>query len=226
MTAGSPKSIKYDFQEFPQEEMISRAQEFCAHMVKRRTLRDFDSREVPAEVIEAALRTAASAPSGANQQPWRFVVVRDAATKARIRVAAEAEEREFYGHRATREWLEALAPLGTDEHKPFLEEAPVLIAIFLQRYGVDAKGQRVKNYYMTESVGISTGFLIAALHYAGLATLTHTPSPMKFLNEILGRPSNERPFLLLVVGYPKPEAEVPDIERFPFKLVVSESGAS
>ena len=195
-------------------------------MVKRRTLRDFDSREVPAEVIEAALRTAASAPSGANQQPWRFVLVRDAATKARIRVAAEAEEREFYGHRATREWLEALAPLGTDEHKPFLEEAPVLIAIFLQRYGVDAKGQRVKNYYMTESVGISTGFLIAALHHAGLATLTHTPSPMKFLNEILGRPSNERPFLLLVVGYPKPDAEVPDIERFPLKLVVSESGAS
>lgn len=226
MTAGSPKSIKYDFRAFSEQEMTSRAQEFCAHMVKRRTLRDFDRREVPAEVVEAALRTAASAPSGANQQPWRFVVVRDAETKARIRRAAEAEERAFYGHRASREWLRALEPFGTDEHKPFLEEAPVLIAIFLERYGVDAEGKRVKHYYVTESVGISTGFLIAALHHAGLATLTHTPIPMKFLNEILGRPENERPFLLLVVGYPKEDAEVPDIERLPFKVVVSEGVAS
>lgn len=224
MTEASSRSITYEFEEFSQEKMISRAKAFCAHMVKRRTLRDFDAREVPAGVIEAALRTAASAPSGANQQPWRFVVIRDAATKARIRACAEAEEREFYGNRATREWLQALSPLGTDAHKPFLEEAPVLIAIFLQRFGVGADGQRVKNYYMTESVGIATGFLIAALHYAGLVTLTHTPSPMKFLNEILGRPSNERPFLLLVVGYPKPGAQVPDIERLGYEEVVSESG--
>ena len=218
------KTMKYDFEEFPCDEMVARARAFHAHMSKRRTVRDFDSRDLPDEVIERALRSAASAPSGANQQPWRFVVVKDAVTKAKIRVAAEAEEREFYKHRATREWLEALAPLGTDEHKPFLEQAPVLIAIFLERYGLDAKGQRVKNYYMPESVGIATGFLIAALHYAGAATLTHTPSPMRFLNEILGRPSNERPFLLLVAGYPAADCEVPDIERLPFDLVVSRSG--
>lgn len=225
MAQGVPRSVKYDFRERSQEDMISRAKEFCALMAKRRTVRDFDSRAIPSEVLDAALRTAASAPSGANQQPWRFVVVRDAETKTKIRLAAEAEEREFYSHRATREWLQALAPLGTNEDKPFLEEAPVLIAIFLQRYGLNSQGQRVKNYYMTESVGICTGLLIAALHYAGLATLTHTPSPMKFLNEILGRPSNERPFLLLVAGYPKADAQVPDIERLPLEVVVSESGA-
>lgn len=216
--------MKYRFKEFSQDEMIARAREFHAHVLKRRTVRDFDSREIPDEVIEMALRTAASAPSGANQQPWRFVVVKDAATKSKIRAAAEAEEREFYAHRATREWLDALAALGTDEHKPFLEQAPVLIPIFLQRYGIDAQGKRIKNYYMPESVGIATGFLIAALHYAGVATLTHTPSPMRFLNEILGRPSNERPFLLLVAGYPKPDCEVPDIERLAFEEVVSRSG--
>ncbi len=220
-----PRSVKYDFEERSQQDMISRAREFYALMAKRRTVRDFDRRAIPSEVLDAALRTAASAPSGANQQPWRFVVVRDSETKTKIRLAAEAEEREFYSHRATREWLQALSPLGTDENKPFLEEAPVLIAIFLQRYGLNSQAERVKNYYMTESVGISTGLLIAALQYTGLATLTHTPSPMKFLNEILGRPSNERPFLLLVVGYPKAGAQVPDIGRLPFEEVVSESGA-
>ena len=156
---------------------------------------------------------AATAPSGANRQPWHFVVVRDPALKHRIRIAAEAEERSFYEERAPDEWLEALAPIGTDAEKPFLETAPALVAIFLERYGLDADGGRIKNYYMPESVGIATGFLIAALHDAGLATLTHTPSPMGFLNEILGRPKNERPYLLLVVGYPTDDAEVPGIER-------------
>lgn len=218
--------MKYPFEEFPQDEMISRARQFHAHMVKRRTVRDFDSREIPDEVLETALRTAASAPSGANRQPWHFVIVKDPALKSKIRIAAEAEEREFYAHRATREWLDALACLGTDEHKPFLEQAPVLIAVFLQRYSLDSQGNRIKNYYMPESVGIATGFLIAALHYAGVATLTHTPSPMRFLNEILGRPSNERPFLLLVAGYPKPDCEVPDIGRLAFEEVVSRSGVA
>ncbi len=174
----------------------------------------------PDEALNAALRVAASAPSGANRQPWRFVVVRDAGIKARIRVASEAEERAFYNRRATREWLEALAPLGTDENKPFLEEAPALIAIFLERYGLGPDGERIKNYYASESVGIATGFLIAALHHAGVATLTHTPSPMRFLNEILDRPNNETPFLLLVAGYPSQDAEVPDIERLPLEAVV------
>ena len=184
-------------------------------------MRDFDSRSVPDEVIENALKTAVSAPSGANRQPWRFVVIRDMETKKQIRDGAEAEEREFYSGRAPDDWLEALKPLGTDEHKPFLTEAPVLIAIFLERFGIDDHGNRIKNYYMPESVGIATGFLIAALHHAGLATLTHTPSPMGFLNDILQRPVRERPFLLLVAGYPKKDTTVPDIERLPFDRVTS-----
>ena len=202
--------------------MIQRSREFFLELSARRTVRDFAPRAVPGEVIENALKTAVSAPSGANRQPWRFVVVRDSKTKLKIREGAEAEECEFYQHRATREWLEALAPLGTDENKPFLTEAPVLIVAFLERFGVDHQGKKIKNYYMPESVGIACGFLIAALHRAGLATLTHTPSPMGFLNEILDRPTREKPFLLLVVGYPKPEAEVPDISRLPLTTTVIE----
>ena len=213
--------MKLDFREYAQQEMIERSQDFCSEMVRRRTVRDFDTRPIPDEVIDYALKTAASAPSGANRQPWRFVVIRDAEVKRRIREGAEAEEREFYAGRAPDDWLEALEPLGTDEHKPFLTEAPVLIAVFLERYGIDENGNRIKNYYMPESVGIATGFLIAALHHAGLATLTHTPSPMGFRNEILDRPSRERPFLLLVAGYPTPDAAVPDIERFSIEKVVT-----
>lgn len=182
-------------------------------MRSRRSVRDFSPRPVPRELIETCLRTAGTAPSGASQQPWRFLAIGDTAEKARIRTAAEAEEREFYEHRATTAWRNALAPLGTNADKPFLEVAPWLIAIFYEAYGVNALRQREKRYYPMDSVGIASGMLIAALHHAGLATLTHTPSPMAFLNEILGRPENERPFLLLVVGYPADCARVPDIGR-------------
>jgi iodotyrosine deiodinase len=191
------------------EAMIERARTLRLDWARRRSVRDFDSRPVPREVIEQCLLTAGSAPSGANQQPWFFSVITDAERKARIRAAAEAEEREFYARRAPPEWLEALAPLGTDWQKPFLEEAPVLIAIFAQKHGVHANGEHFSHYYVPESVGIATGFLIAALHHAGLATLTHTPSPMGFLNEICGRPAREKPTILLVVGHPKPGCQVP-----------------
>lgn len=215
------RQIKLEYDMFTETEMLSRARAYQAHMVRRRTVRDFDVRPIPSEVLGHALRVAASAPSGANRQPWRFVVVENQETKARIREAAEKEEQEFYESRAPDEWLDALEPLGTDANKPFLTEAPVLIAIFLERFGIDSHGRRVKNYYMPESVGIATGFLISALHHAGLATLTHTPSPMRFLNQILNRPARERPYLLLVVGYPKPNAMVPAIERLPFDTVVT-----
>jgi nitroreductase len=180
-------------------------------------VREFSDRPVPRDIIETALRAAGTAPSGANLQPWHFVVVSGAETKKKIRVAAEAEEREFYEHRASDEWLDALRPLGTDSDKPFLETAPYLIAVFLQKFGELPDGRKVKHYYPVESTGLATGILITALHEAGLATLTHTPSPMKFLNEILGRPKSERPFLLLVVGYPADDAAVPDIERKPLE---------
>ena len=205
------------FEERPETEMRARAAEFYALMRRRRTVRDFAPREVPGDVIEHALLTAGSAPSGAHRQPWHFVVVTDPEKKAAIREAAEHEEREFYGRRATKEWLDALAPLGTDANKPFLTTAPVLIAIFLRRFTFiqdDQGEQRLKNYYTSESVGIATGLLIAALHNAGLATLTHTPSPMRFLNTLLDRPRDERPYLLLVAGYPAPDAEVPVLERY------------
>jgi iodotyrosine deiodinase len=201
------------YEEYPVEEMERRAGEFYSEVNRRRTVRDFDDRPVPYRVIEQCLLAAGTAPSGANMQPWHFVVVGDPELKHHIRLAAEAEEREFYAERAPQEWLDALAPLGTDEHKPFLEIAPCLIAIFVQRYGLLPDGRQVKHYYAVESVGIATGLLITALHHAGLATLTHTPSPMGFLNELLGRPANERPFLLLVVGYPAADAVVPDISR-------------
>jgi iodotyrosine deiodinase len=204
-----------DYRDYPPAEMEARAAAIAAELARRRTVRQFSDRPVSRAVIEHCLAAAASAPSGANMQPWHFVAVADPAVKARIRAGAEAEEREFYERRAPPEWLAALAPLGTDSDKPFLETAPWLIAIFVQRYGLLPDGRKVKHYYPLESVGIATGLLIAALHHAGLATLTHTPSPMGFLNEILGRPENERPFLLLVAGHPAPEATVPDIRRKP-----------
>jgi iodotyrosine deiodinase len=190
-------------------EMQARASAFLALHASRRSVRAFDSASVPRGVVEACLRTAGRAPSGANQQPWFFSVITDPARKKRIREAAEEEERDFYSKRAPQEWLTALASLGTDAQKPFLEEAPVLIAIFAQKYGLHANGEKFSHYYVPESVGIATGFLIAALHDAGLATLTHTPSPMRFLNEICGRPDSEKATILLVVGYPKAGCLVP-----------------
>ena len=209
------------FREYPVEEMRQRLADFYADVSRRRTVREFSDRAVPRDIIESALLAASTAPSGANLQPWHFVVVSGAKTKKKIREAAEIEEREFYEHRASEEWLAALEPLGTDSNKPFLEMAPYLIAVFLQKYGRLEDGRKVKHYYPTESTGLATGILITALHHAGLATLTHTPSPMKFLNEILGRPASERPFLLLVVGYPAEDAEVPDIDRKPLKEFTS-----
>jgi nitroreductase len=198
------------------------ARDFRDLMQRRRTVRDFDARPVPREVIEACITAAGSAPSGANQQPWHFVAVSDRDVKRRIREAAEAEEREFYARRAPAEWLQALEPIGTGWRKPFLETAPWLIAIFVRKWGRDDVGGKVKHYYPAESVGIATGMLITALHLAGLATLTHTPSPMGFLNEILGRPADsERPFLLLVAGHAAAGARVPDIERRPIEAISS-----
>ena len=207
------------FEERPVVEMGTRAASFYELMRHRRTVRDFSDREIPQDVVEHALLTAGSAPSGAHRQPWHFVVVADPAKKAAIREAAEHEEREFYGRRASKEWLEALAPLGTDADKPFLTTAPVLIAVFLRRFSFvpgsgEKKEKRLKNYYTSESVGIATGLLIAALHNAGVATLTHTPSPMRFLNTLLDRPRDERPYVLVVAGYPAPDAKVPVLERF------------
>lgn len=201
------------YREYPVAEMRRRAESFHEEMVRRRTVRHFCDRPVPRDIIERCLMTAVSAPSGANMQPWHFVVVSDRDIKRRIREAAEKEERAFYRERAPQEWLDALAPLGTDENKPFLEVAPYLIVVFVQRYGLSPGGAKVKHYYAQESVGLATGLLIAALHTAGLATLTHTPSPMAFLGDILGRPESERPFLILVAGYPAPDAKVPVIRK-------------
>jgi len=205
------------YKEYPLEEMRQRLSDFYAEMNRRRTVRDFSDRPVPRDIIETALKVANTAPSGANLQPWHFAVVSGPETKRKIREAAEAEESEFYSHRASPEWLAALEPLGTDSNKPFLETAPYLIAVFLQKFGKLPDGRKVKHYYPVESTGLATGMLITALHHAGLATLTHTPSPMKFLNQILGRPTSERPFLLLVTGYPATDAEVPDISRKPLE---------
>jgi len=202
-----------EYVRLPDDEMRRRAAEFLAEMQRRRTVREFSPQPVPDEVVEACVRAAATAPSGANMQPWHFVVVRDAATRREIRLATEAEERRFYRERAPQEWLDALAPLGTDEHKPFLETAPLLIAVFAERYGLRPGGARVKHYYVAESVGIATGILITALHHAGLGVLTHTPSPMRFLARILGRPDNQQAYLLVVAGYPAPNARVPVISR-------------
>ena len=195
------------------KELIERSKEFYAMMQKRRTVRDFSARPVPRELIEHCLSAAGTAPSGANLQPWHFVAISDADVKREIRIAAEAEEKEFYEHRAPKAWLEALAPLGTDWHKPFLETAPWLVAVFAQPFRILPDGTRSPTYYAIESVGIATGILVTAVHSCGLASLTHTPSPMGFLNRILKRPSHEKPFLLLVVGHPAQDARVPDISR-------------
>ncbi|MGH9408533.1 MAG: nitroreductase family protein [Vicinamibacterales bacterium] len=209
------------YREYAVDEMARRAAAFYEDVRRRRTVRDFSDRSVPRQIIENCLQAAGTAPSGANMQPWRFVVVEDRSVKARIRVEAEREEHEFYHHKAPLEWLDALAPLGTDERKPFLDAAPYLIVIFAQTYGVLPDGRKVKHYYAQESVGIAAGILITALHHAGLASLTHTPSPMGFLNEILGRPANERPFLILVTGYPADGAMVPDICRKPLDEIAT-----
>lgn len=201
--------------------MQQQAREFYQLMSKRRSVRDFSDQPVPASVLEDAILAAGTAPSGANMQPWHFVVVQDSEVKQKIREAAEIEERELYENRASEEWLDALAPLGTDANKPFLETAPALIAIFLKKVTIDEQGEKHKNYYTSESVGIATGVLITALHNAGLATLTHTPSPMKFLSQILERPSHERPFLLLVTGYPAEGTLVPDIKRLPLDKIAT-----
>ena len=197
------------YREYPVAEMQARAADFLSEMQRRRTVRHFSNRPVPRDIIENCLRVAGTAPNGANLQPWHFVVVSNPEVKRQIRLAAEEEERDFYNGRAPQEWLDALAPLGTDEQKPFLETAPYLILIFAKSFDMDEQGRKVKNYYAAESVGIATGMLITAVHHAGLVSLTHTPSPMKFLNEIVGRPAHERPFLVLVVGYPAEDAEVP-----------------
>jgi iodotyrosine deiodinase len=207
--------IPLDFNRQDEESMLQEAMEFYQIMARRRSIREFSAQRVPQAVLENAIKAAGSAPSGANMQPWHFVVVQDAAVKKQIREAAEVEERELYEHRASDEWLQALAPLGTDASKPFLEMAPALIVIFLKKFTIDDSGKKHKNYYTAESVGIATGILISALHRSGLGTLTHTPSPMKFLGEILERPSYERPYLLLVCGYPSADVLVPNIKRRP-----------
>jgi nitroreductase len=201
------------------DHMRDRAANFYREMDRRRTVRHFSDRPVPREILEDCIRTAGTAPSGAHMQPWHFVVVSDPAVKKQIREAAEKEEHEFYHRRAPREWLEALAPLGTDERKPYLEIAPYLIAVFIRRHSERPDGTLVKHYYAVESVGLATGMLITAAHNAGLASLTHTPSPMGFLNQLLGRPESERPFMLLVVGYPAENAMVPELERKPLEEI-------
>ena len=210
---------KLDFEEYSESKMRSRSESFLNEIITRRTIREFSDRIVPIDIINNCIKTAASAPSGANKQPWQFVVVRDSGIKTKIREAAEKEEKEFYGHRATKEWLEDLNQFGTDWHKPFLDIAPYLIVVFRKIYDLEDDGTQRKNYYVNESVGIASGFLLAALHHAGLATLTHTPSPMNFLGEILNRPKNEKAFLLIPVGYPAKDAEVPDISKKPFSEI-------
>ena len=210
------------YEELPAAVMEERVAAFEANLQRRRTVRQFSDRPVPRSIIEKCLLSAGTAPSGAHQQPWHFVAISKPAVKTRIRQAAEREEYDFYHHRAPPEWLEALRPLGTDEHKPYLEVAPWVIAIFLKRFSRLPDGRKLKHYYTDESVGIATGLLIAAIHAAGLVSLTHTPNPMKFLNDILGRPADvERPYMLLVVGYPAQDAKVPDIVRKPLAEIAT-----
>lgn len=217
-----PKFIPLtNYKEYPQDEMLNRSGEFYKDIKRRRTVRDFSDKPVPKEIIGNCIKAAGTAPSGANLQPWHFVVVSNPDIKKKIRIAAEEEESEFYAHRAPKEWLEVLEPLGTDESKPFLETAPYLIAIFYKSYEILADGRQIKQYYAMESTGIATGVLINAIHNSGLVSLTHTPSPMNFLNEILDRPKNERPFLLLVVGYPAKDAKVPDIKKKSLQEIAS-----
>jgi iodotyrosine deiodinase len=201
------------FDRLPPDEQLARSRAFLAAMRKRRTVREFSREPVPFELIANAIATAGTAPSGANQQPWTFAVVSNPDIKRQIRAAAEAEEKESYEHRMSAEWLEALAPLGTDWHKPHLEDAPYLIVVFRQAYGLDSEGRKKHFYYTEESVGIAVGMLLASLHQAGLATLTHTPNPMGFLAQILQRPPNERAYVVIPVGYPAQDAQVPDISK-------------
>ena len=196
-----------------QKEMIDISKDFFNKIKTRRTIRDFSSKDIPEEILENAIQAAGRAPSGANQQPWHFVIVGNKKIKESIRKAAEKEEQTFYTKRAPKEWLNALKHIGTDANKPHLEKAPYLIIVFAERYSINKKSEKIKNYYVSESVGIATGFLITALHFAGLVTLTHTPSPMKFLNKILNRPSNESAYLIIAVGYPEDDATVPVISK-------------
>lgn len=208
------------YREYPVSEMRERSRAVAADLARRRTVRQFSSRPVPREIIDACVVAAGTAPSGAHLQPWHFVVVSDPGVKRAIRESAERAEADFYAT-APSEWLEALAPLGTDMHKPYLESAPYLIAVFAERYGVRPDGTRRTHYYVMESVGIATGFLLSALHHSGLVALTHTPNPMGFLNDVLERPANERPVMLVVTGYPSPEAVVPDLRRKPLAAIAT-----
>jgi len=210
-----------NYKEYPADEMLKRSQAFYEDVKRRRTVRDYSDQQIPKEIIENCIKSAGTAPNGANLQPWHFVIVSNPEIKRKIRIAAEEEEKEFYTKRAPQEWLEVLEPLGTDEQKPFLETAPFLIAIFSKSYDLLPDGRQVKQYYSLESTGIATGILITAIHNAGLVSLTHTPSPMNFLNDILNRPKNERPFLLLVVGYPSDNAKVPDIKKKSLQEIAS-----
>lgn len=210
---------KLDFKKFSQQEMLERSKSFLSEISSRRTVREFSSKKFPIEIIENCIKSAGTAPSGANKQPWSFTIIEDKKVKAKIRIAAEKEEKEFYGRRATKEWLEDLNQFGTNWEKPFLETAPYLIIVFKQIYDVNETGSQRKNYYVNESVGIASGFLLAALHNAGLATLTHTPSPMNFLGKILNRPENEKAYLLIPVGYPSEKAKVPNIKKKPFSEI-------
>ena len=223
--SGDLVSMPYDFERYPLETMEQRAADFYRTMDRRRSVRDFSDEPVPRRLIDQAIRTASTAPSGAHRQPWTFVVVGEPALKSRIRIAAEKEERENYeGGRLPDEWRAALQPLGTDWRKPYLETAPWLVVLFEQRYTLTGNGYTLKNYYVKESVGIAAGLFIAALHNMGLATLTHTPSPMAFLTRILARPENERPFVLFPIGYPTADCTVPAIQRKPLDEVMVVSG--
>ena len=208
-----PRFVPLDFVRLPEFDMLARARRFHAGLERRRSVRDFSPEPVPRELLELAIRSAATAPSGAHRQPWKFVAVSDPAVKREIRIAAEAEEGESYENRMSEEWVEALRPLGTGWQKPFLETVPWIVVVFAEIWEAASDGTKVRNYYVKESVGIACGLFIAALHEAGLATLTHTPSPMAFLNRILDRPGNEKPYILFPVGYPAPGATVPDLAR-------------
>lgn len=213
MTATAHPFVPLDFQRRPLDESRQRAEAFYTEMNRRRTTRHFSTEPVPRDLIEYAIRTAGTAPSGAHQQPWTFVAVSNPELKAQMRQAAEAEERAFYSGRAPQEWIEALAPLGTDEHKPHLTDAPWVVVLFRQAHGVNADGSKRTFYYTQESCGIAAGLFIAAVHQMGLVTLTHTPNPMGFLGELLGRPAHEKAMLVMPVGYPAADARVPDIQR-------------
>ena len=223
MATNTYNPTPYEFEALAPEEMVRRGGEFFRLMARRRSVRDFSTETPPRECLDLAIRTAASAPSGAHRQPWKFVLIDDPNLKKAIRLAAEEEEQENYDNRFPPEWLQALAPLGTTGDKPFLEEAPYLVVVFKESYGVDDAGGKITNYYVNESVGIACGLFIAALHTMGLVTLTHTPSPMGFLSELLKRPPNEKPYILFPVGFPAEGAQVPDLKRKNYEAVVQEN---